>query len=110
MQEMFGFVFELLEIFSVVRVAVLAEVGSMTMHDVWEFIKCRFPPIVWIPQYTLEKFRLDLTVSYSLSGLCADSVNFALIFVVSGGDSCRLHVDSSRNGLCWSCWTSRHAI
>jgi hypothetical protein len=62
MQGLFGFVFELMELFTLARVAVQAEVGTLGMNDVWDFIKCRFPPIVWIPQYTLEKFRLDLTV------------------------------------------------
>jgi hypothetical protein len=36
--------------------------NKITWLEIWEFTKTRFPPITWIPEYNLEKFKLDLTV------------------------------------------------
>ena len=57
---MFG---EILESLLVIWSLVLREYKKTTWSDVWDFVKGRLPPLSWIPEYTFDKFRLDVTVS-----------------------------------------------
>jgi hypothetical protein len=43
------------------------EYEKLTWIEIWEMVKLRLPPIVWLPEYTFEKFRLDLTVKLLLA-------------------------------------------
>jgi hypothetical protein len=51
------------ESFAILWSLVLAEFKKITWIETKEFLKRRFPPLTWIPIYTLEKFQLDLTVA-----------------------------------------------
>ena len=53
---------EIFEEFTFLWILILDQYKKLTWAVVWEFITDRFPPLKWIPEYTLDKFRLDLQV------------------------------------------------
>lgn len=57
---------EFVESFAILWSLFLAECKKMTWVETKEILKRRIPPLVWIPQYTFEKFRLDLTVNHPI--------------------------------------------
>jgi hypothetical protein len=60
---------DIIESLATVLTCIQRAYEKSTWVEIWEFIKLRFPPIAWLPEYTFEKFRLDLTVENALQ-LC----------------------------------------
>ena len=54
---------ELMESFMVLWSQITYLYTRLKWMHIWEFIKQRFPPLKWLPEYTLDKFRMDVTVN-----------------------------------------------
>ena len=93
---------ELIESFLFLWTLFLDQYKKLTWLEIWEFIRDRFPPLKWIPEYTLDKFRLDCQVCSFIIQIVTSPWFF--ISPCSGWSGCWLHANPSVHSVCLDGW------